>query len=134
MAEEDTDDSILDSIKDLLNLPLEDTTFDKQIVNLINAEFSTIQQLGVGPIDEFLIKDNSSMWAEFIQETKYIQMVRNAVWIGVKLVFDPPQTGPATAAYERRLNEVQWRLRIEADRTKLVPLPVLVVIVDPEII
>lgn len=134
MAEEETEDSILNSIKELLNLPIEDPTFDKQLIELINAEFSTIQQLGVGPLDEFLVEDKTTKWSAFIEQTKYIQMVRTAVWIGVKIIFDPPPTGPATAAFERRLNEVQWRLRIEADRTKLSLLPVLVVVVDPETI
>lgn len=129
----DTDGSILDDVKKLLNLPVDDESFDSELIVLINSAFGTLHQLGVGPLEEFEIADKSTKWSAFIADTKHIQSVKSAVWIDVKLVFDPPPTSFGILNYEKRLEQLQWRLRAEADKTGLLPT-LVVLVVDPEIL
>lgn len=48
------EDSILQSIKKLLGISKEDTSFDTDIIIDINSEFMTLNQLGIGPKDGFV--------------------------------------------------------------------------------
>ena len=47
--------SILESVKKLLGISEHDTGFDYEIKDLINAEFLSLHQLGIGPEEGFSI-------------------------------------------------------------------------------
>lgn len=128
----DLDDSILTSIKKLLNLPEDYTDFDEDIVLHINSALDTIQQLGVGPLEHYEIENKDNKWSEFIGDVKFINFVKTAVFLDVRLVFDPPATSFQIDSFQKRLEQLHWRLRVQADKTR--PVPVLLVIVDPEIL
>ena len=53
-------DSILDSVKKVLNQGADDDFFDPDILMHINTVFSTLHQLGVGPEDGFAIEDDAA--------------------------------------------------------------------------
>lgn len=127
----DPNDSILSSVKKLLNLPEEYTDFDEDIILHINSALDTIQQLGVGPLEHYEIEDKDNLWSEFIGDVKFINFVKTAVWLDVRLVFDPPSTSFQIESFQKRLDQLHWRLRVQADKTR--PIPVLV-IVDPELL
>ena len=127
----DLNDSILSSVKKLLNLPEEYTDFDEDIILHINSALDTIQQLGVGPLEHYEIEDKDNLWSEFIGDVKFINFVKTAVWLDVRLVFDPPSTSFQIESFQKRLDQLHWRLRVQADKTR--PIPVLV-IVDPELL
>lgn len=110
------DDSILTSIKKLLNIPEEDTDFDTDIIIHINSAFATLHQLGVGPTDGFWIEDASKHWHEFIGDVRYIQSVKTAVYYEVRLAFDPPATSFGITAFQGQLEQLKWRLTIAVDR------------------
>lgn len=110
------DDSILDSIKKLLNIPAEDTDFDTDIILHINSALGTLHQLGVGPTDGFMIEDNVPKWHQFIGDVRYIQSVKTAVYYEVRLAFDPPQTSYGITAFQGQLEQLKWRLTIAVDR------------------
>jgi hypothetical protein len=109
------DDSILTSIKKLLGINEEDTNFDRDIIIHINTAFFALLQLGVGPATGFRIADKVKTWAEFVGERTDIDGVKDYVYMKVRLVFDPPQTGYLVDAIKEGIKELEWRLNIQVD-------------------
>ena len=109
-------ESILTSIKKLLGIAEEYTQFDADIIIHINSVFTTLTQLGVGPSEGFYIEDATSVWEEFITDDIKLQAVKTYMYLKVRLVFDPSSLGSSTlAAYERQIQELEWRLNVIAE-------------------
>lgn len=109
-------ESILTSIKKLLLIPEEYEHFDTDIIIHINSVFMTLTQLGVGPAQGFTIIDEEAVWTDFIKDPIKLQAVKTYVYLKVRLLFDPSSLGSATlAAYERQIQELEWRLNVEVE-------------------
>lgn len=109
-------ESILTSIKKLLGIAEENTDFDADIIIHINSVFTTLTQLGVGPSEGFYIEDEISEWQEFCSDINKIQAVKTYMYLKVRLLFDPSSIGSSTlAAYERQIQELEWRLNVIAE-------------------
>lgn len=103
-------DSILDVTKKILGLPAEQTAFDLEIITHINTVFAVLNDLGVGRDGGFFITDNTALWSEFIEGDGAINMVKSYMGLRVRLLFDPPATGPATDAMTKQAEQLEWRL------------------------
>lgn len=109
-------ESILTSIKKMLGIAAEYTHFDPDIIMHINSVFMTLTQLGVGPSEGFYIEDDLTEWTEFIPDVTKLQAVKTYMYLRVRLVFDASSIGSATlAAYERQIQELEWRLNVAAE-------------------
>ena len=109
-------ESILTSIKKMLGIAEEYTQFDADIIIHINSVFTTLTQLGVGPSEGFYIEDKDSEWQEFISDLNKLQAVKTYIYLKVRLLFDPSSLGSSTlAAYERQIQELEWRLNVIAE-------------------
>lgn len=106
-------DSILDSIKKLLGIQPEYTSFDEDIIVAINTSFATLNQLGVGPEGGYMIEDNTQTWNDYITTTN-LNMVKTYVYLKSRLLFDPP-TGGVLDAIKNQLSELEYRLYVECD-------------------
>ena len=106
-------DSILDSIKKLLGIQPEYTSFDEDIIIAINTSFATLNQLGVGPEGGYMIEDNTQTWNDYITTTN-LNMVKTYVHLKSRLLFDPP-TGGVLDAIKNQLAELEFRLYVEVD-------------------
>ena len=106
-------DSILDSIKKLLGIQPEYTSFDEDIIIAINTSFATLNQLGVGPEGGYMIEDNTQTWNDYITTTN-LNMVKTYVHLKSRLLFDPP-TGGVLDAIKNQLAELEFRLYLEVD-------------------
>ena len=113
------DDSILDTIKKLLGMDPEYDAFDPDVIVAINSSFSTLQQLGVGPVSGFMITDNSSKWNEFIGDETVIESVKSYIHLKARLLVDPPATSFAIDAMEKMTKEFEWRLNVAVERKGL---------------
>ena len=102
-------DSILDSIKKNLGIPLEETHFDGEIMININANLSVLNQLGVG-VPSFVVYDSSDLWSEFIEFDDIIPMATMFVYLKTKLIFDPPLSGTVIDAFKTQIAETEWRI------------------------
>lgn len=111
------DDSILDVTKRLCMLDPDDTSYDLEIITHINTVFFVLKGLGVGPANGFSIIDKAETWSQFIGESE-IHAVRTYMGLKVRMLFDPPATGPATAAMERQASHLEWLLNIDAEGVK----------------
>ncbi len=106
--------SILDDVKHMLGIVPEETAFDQDVIIFINSTFSTLTQLGVGPEIGFQITDNTLGWESFVTDPR-LNSVKSYVFLCVKMLFDPPETGFTQSAYERQKTEHEFRLNVVAD-------------------
>lgn len=114
-------DSILDTTKKLLGISPDDPSFDLDIVTHINTVFFTMQQLGVGPAEGFMITDNTAVWNDFIQDKTNINAVRSYMGLRVRLLFDPPAMSFVLESIKKQIEEYEWRLNVAADSPTLIP-------------
>lgn len=123
------DESILKSVKITLNLQPEYEVFDDVVLMHINTVFSTLNQLGVGPTQGFMIQDAGQMWSEFLGNDPGLNHVKTYVYLRVRLLFDPPSTGYHVAAMQKQIEELEWRLNAQREDTKWVePAPPVVLL------
>ena len=108
-------ESILTSIKKLLGITEEYTHFDADIIMHINSVFMILMQLGIGPANGFSISDDSAVWSDFLSDATWFELVKSYVYIKVKLIFDPPQSGTLVSAMEKQASEFEWRCQEEQD-------------------
>lgn len=107
--------SVLNTTKKVLGVSSDYTVFDTDIIMHINSTFSTLHQLGVGPVEPFSITDSSATWESFIGTNKAIESAKSYVWAKVKLAFDPPTTSFAIDALQKMCNEFEWRLNVQSE-------------------
>lgn len=110
------DQSILASIKKLLNIDGDDDAFDTDIVILINSEFMTLNQLGIGPEEAFSIADANTAWTDFSDDKTLIETVKAYVYMKVRMIFDPPASSVVADAFNSRIHELEFRLNAQAER------------------
>jgi hypothetical protein len=109
--------SILETTRRQCGLEPDNTDYDIELITHINSMFFVLQQLGVGPEEGFLIFDDTAKWSDFIRLDQ-IAAVISYMGLRVRMLFDPPPTGPATEAMERQAGQLEWRLNIHAEGVK----------------
>lgn len=107
-------ESILTSIKKLLGIPEEYEAYDPDIIIHINTFLTRLYQVGVG-VPNFYITDKSATWDDFLVDTAKFQQAKTYVYLRVRLIFDPPQSGAANEAFKETLRELEWLLFVDAD-------------------
>lgn len=122
-------DSILTSTKKVLGIDEDYTAFDEDILMHINSVFSTLNQLGIGPVDGFAIEDDTATWDSFLGSNPKFNSVKSYMYFKVRMMFDPPTTSFLIAAMQQQEQELTWRLNVLREETDWVdpdPDPVLV--------
>lgn len=108
--------SILMSVKKALNVDYDDPAFDIDIVMMINGEFMTLNQLGIGPSEGFSISDANAVWTDFSDDPTLIDTVKQYVYMRVRMIFDPPASSVVADAFNSRIQELVFRLNVQAER------------------
>jgi hypothetical protein len=110
--------SILTSTKKILGLAEDYIAFDLDVITHINSAFSTLTQLGVGPVAGFMIEDATADWSSFIpiDDIQY-NSIKTYVYLRVRMLFDPPATSFVIAALNEQIRELEWRLNIHREET-----------------
>lgn len=108
-------DSILTSIKKLLMLAEDDTSFDADIIMHINTVIAVLNQFGVGPDTGFTITDKTATWQELLGSYPNLDSVRSYVYLKVKMIFDPPSSGAVIESMNRVIGELEWRINATAE-------------------
>lgn len=109
--------SILTSTKKILGIASDYTVFDLDIITHINTAFSTLTQLGVGPIDGFMIEDADAEWSDFIADDLQLNSVKTYVYLKTRILFDTPQTSYLIAALNDEIKQLEWRLNVHREET-----------------
>lgn len=110
-------DSILDSTKKVLGVPADYTVFDADILMHINTVFSTLNQLGIGPIDGFEVQDAGPTWESYLLGNPKYNMIKSYMHLRVRLLFDPPSTSYLITAYQKQIEELEWRINVLREET-----------------
>ena len=104
-------ESILDSIKNMLGINEGDTNFDGELIIYINGALMIMSQLGVGT-DGYLISGRDDTWQNFMGDREDLELVKSAVYLRVRLIFDPPQNSFLVDAINKQIAEYDWRIEI----------------------
>ena len=111
-------DSILMTIRKLVcGNPYADH-FDTDLLVHINACFSILNQLGVGPESGFVVTDETQSWSSYIADNYILNMVKTYVTLKVKKIFDPPLTSSVLEAMDKEISQLEWRLNVAVDPSK----------------
>ena len=111
-------ESILNSIKKLLGIHEDDTSFDVDIIMHINTVIMILRQIGIGPAGGFTVSDVYTTWNEYLSDSSLIESVKTYIALKVRLIFDPPASSTVTEAFNRTITELEWRLNVQSDHAK----------------
>lgn len=119
------EESILVSTKKILGLDATYTPFDLDVITHINAAFSILNQLGVGPEEGFSITDETAVWADYITLPNQLHLVKTYIYLKARILFDPPGTSFLLQSAKEQINEYEWRLNVfrEVELPPFVPPP-----------
>lgn len=109
------EESILVTVKKLLGLTAEYNVFDTDILSYINSSMMTLQQIGVGPITGFIVTGYDETWSDFLPDDRNCEMVKAYIALSVKQMFDPPTSSFVMDSITRKMEEMEWRLREQAE-------------------
>lgn len=104
--------SIFITTKQILNLEESFTAFDLDVMTYLNAAFSTLNQLGVGPEEGFFIEDGTEDWDDFDVPANQLHLVKSYVVLKVRMMFDPPATSYLINAMNEQILQFEWRLNV----------------------
>lgn len=110
-------DSILTTTKKTLGISEDYIAFDPDVTMHINSVFSTLLQLGIGPVEGFEIEDKTALWSDFLFGDKRLNQVKTYVYLRVRLLFDPPATSYLIDSLQKQLNEIEWRMNVIREET-----------------
>ena len=114
------DNSILNSIKKMLNVAPDDSSFDTDIKIGINAALANLIQIGTGPNGGFVITGPDETWSSYLgDDYKLIEQAKTYVFLKTKLLFDPPEHAYVIDMMEQQANEMAWRLSIALTNTQI---------------
>ena len=108
-------ESILTSIKKLLGPGETDTQFDEDIIIFINGAIMRLNQLGIGPPGGYSIKDKDDKWSALLGTREDLDAVKTYIYLKVRLIFDPPQSGFLVDAIKSQITELESTLNIQAE-------------------
>ena len=114
-------ESILLSVKKALTGVTEDyEAFDDQLILHINGTFATLNQLGVGPDNGYMIASDEETWSDYLGENEtLLAFVKPYMVNKVKLAFDPPSSSFVLSSLEKQNEELTWRIRVMVDTINL---------------
>ena len=103
-------DSILLSIKKMLGIDANDTSFDQELIMHINGALMVMTQLGVGLSEGFSITSEDNTWSELLGTRTDLNAVLTDVYLRVRLIFDPPTNGFLVTSIDKQIAEYDWRI------------------------
>lgn len=109
------DGSILATIKKMLGADIIYDAFDTDIIVFINTALMTLQQVGVGPANGFVVTGLAETWNDFLPDDTFFEGVKTYIYLSVKMVFDPPTSSYVMETMKEQKEELEWRLREQAE-------------------
>lgn len=108
-------DSILLTIKKMLDVYPEDVSFNLDIIVNINTSMSILYQLGIGT-EAFKITSESETWTDYLGPiSNNLEMVKNYIFARAKSIFDAPTSSALSQALKEDKDELAWRINVEVD-------------------
>lgn len=112
------EESILITIKKLLGLDEEYHAFDNDVIVHINTYLGVLNTLGIG-VEGFSIEDASATWEEFLEDSPVpLNEVKTYLYLRVRQTFDPPASSVLSAAFDKQIEEIGWRMLMKVECNK----------------
>lgn len=108
------DESILNTIKDLLGISEDDSSFDTDVLIHINTYLHRLYELGYGT-EPFEIAGEEEIWTDLLKSTKDFSMVKTFLYLSVKIIFDPPASSIVMECYKDEIKKLEWRIYKASD-------------------
>lgn len=102
--------SILMTVRQMIGPSASYDAFDLDLIISINAAFSRLCQLGVGPEIPYKITGPENTWDEFMTDG-YQEEIKQYVYLKTRMVFDPPASGTVAKSYEEQIAMLEWTLK-----------------------
>ena len=115
-------DSIFESVKKVLGLLGDDSSFDEDILLHINSVVSTLRQLGLSIPADFYVRDDVQTWQNLLGEFRDLDLVKSYMAMKVRLMFDPPSSSFGLKSMEEMVKEHEWRINVLTDQPYSVPV------------
>ena len=115
-----TNESILTSVKKMLGIQEDYEHFDPEIIAHINSVFLILNQLGIGPDKPFTIENKMDFWDDFLPEGE-IELVKTYIYQRVRLMFDPPASSFVLDSINKQIAEFEFRMNVQAEQGLLYP-------------
>ena len=112
--------SIFNDVKKMCGVSADYTAYDTDFYLYINAVFSTLQQLGVGPEEGFMIDDTTTEWVDFLGTDLRYNNVKTYMAMRVRMLFDPPETSFLISAMNEQILSLEWRINVHRENTYVV--------------
>ncbi len=106
--------SILNTVKEAIGIVPTYDVFDNQLIVDINSVFSTLHQLGYGPVEGFSIDGPEQEWSQLIKSNRF-NFIKNYVIAKVHLMFDPPTSSIAADQLSKEVDQYEWRITSEVE-------------------
>ena len=103
-------DSILMTVRQMIGPSASYDVFDLDLIISINAAFSRLCQLGVGPEIPYKITGPENTWDEFMDDG-YQEEIKQYIYLKTRMVFDPPASGTVAKSYEEQIAMLEWTLK-----------------------
>lgn len=119
--------SILQDVREALNIGREVADFDTEIIMHINTALGILNQNGIGNV--IFITDTTTTWEDFydpmaVEGNKVFHMIPLFITLSTKQIFDPPP--PSTVEfYSRNIDQTLWRLKIAYENFPEVTAPIV---------
>lgn len=111
----DVDSSILLSVKKVIGLTPDDTSFDTDIIMHINSGFFKLKQVNVFQ-SPYSISDATATWTDCLGEREaQLEAVKTYITLYVRYIFDPATNGTLHNAMKSELTEMEQRFLYECD-------------------
>ena len=109
------EDSILDTIKNIVGIPSDITDFDVPIKASINGAIVTLGQLGVGPSAGFIVTSKDDVWTSITDDITQLPLIKNYISLKTTLIFDAPTNAFLVTAIKEQIQEIEFRLNTNAE-------------------
>lgn len=101
--------SILKTVRQMIGPSASYEVFDTDLIVSINAAFSRLCQLGVGPEVPFRITGETEEWTDFMDDG-YQEEVKQYIYLKTRMIFDTPASGTVSNAFEKQIDMLEWTL------------------------
>lgn len=103
-------ESILLTIRKMIGPSIDYDVFDQDLMIHINAAFSRLCQLGVGPELPFSITGMGERWCDFMV-CGYQEEIKQYIYLKTRLIFDPPANSSVINVYKEEIERLEWLLK-----------------------
>lgn len=112
--------SILADVRGICNLEEGDSSFDSQLIPLINSQLMVAHMFGVGK-NGFAVTGSHETWEDLMGE-QGMNLAAMQSWLGfsVKLLFDPPDNASVLKSYQDQIQKFEWMLNVKSQSEGIV--------------